>query len=214
MFPLLSMEQSNPGLWGAQRVGDIFQRILENQKLGQENRYRPDSLGAELNKAQLYNQYYGPNIETEMKLRNQQGKAAAAHAGLMGQQAQWVGPTAQSEIKLRDLQGGKFGAETAGKTAENTFFNSLFNDQQNNQQVNTQPAIQYNQPIAPSNQPQNIPSINSVLQKNNAEYCIANTTGTTTDSSTKHRKRATCSIPACTATRATGIFEREDAKIC
>ena len=86
MFPLLSMEQSNPGLWGAQRVTDIFNKILENQKLGIQDRYLPDTLGAELAKKQEEAQLYRPNIETEMNLRNKQAMAAAAHAGLLGEQ--------------------------------------------------------------------------------------------------------------------------------
>ena len=65
-FRRTSWEDANPGFVGAARVGDIFNRILENQKLGIANRYMPGTLQAEMAKKQAEAQYYGPKAESEM----------------------------------------------------------------------------------------------------------------------------------------------------
>ena len=90
-FRRTSWEDANPGFVGAARVGDIFNRILENQKLGIANRYMPGTLQAEMAKKQTEAQYYGPNIESEMNERNKR-------ATLLGEQARLYGPKTQAEI--------------------------------------------------------------------------------------------------------------------
>jgi hypothetical protein len=57
----------------------LISNILGGYKQGAEARYLKPRLEEELKKQQLANQYYGPNIESEMALRG-------AHAGLLGEQ--------------------------------------------------------------------------------------------------------------------------------
>lgn len=125
MFPILSWDQANPGITGAQKVNDIFQRILENQKLGIQNRYMPDTLQAELAKKQEEAKYYAPNILSEINLRKNQGLAAGAHAGLMNAQTGQVAPLAQSEIAFRKMHGGLYGAQTKEQELLNDIYSNI-----------------------------------------------------------------------------------------
>lgn len=95
---LLSPDQAGAGLYGANRINDIYNRILENQKLGIANRYMPGTLQAEMAKKQAEAQYYGPNIENEMNLRNFQAQQAGSHSNLMNEQARMIEPKTQAEI--------------------------------------------------------------------------------------------------------------------
>ena len=99
MFPINTLEESMPALYGAQQVQKLYQQGLQSQ-------YMPKTLQEQLRHAQLVNQYYGPNIESEMYNRNQQGN-------LYGQQAQWHGPNIQSEIALRGMEGKNLASQIA-----------------------------------------------------------------------------------------------------
>lgn len=120
MFPILSMEQANPGLWGAQRVSDIFNKIVKNQKLGIENRYAPDVLGAKLKKAQLFNQYYPQDIQSQIRGRN-------ATSGLNEAETPWVGKKAQSLIDYQRQLGEHAGALARGSNIENRTNQDVYN---------------------------------------------------------------------------------------
>jgi len=132
-FRRTSWEDANPGFVGAARVGDIFQRILENQKLGIANRYMPGTLQAEMAKKQAEAQYYGPNIENEMALKNAQMQEIYK-GRIPHYQAQQrlidIGriPNYQAQTELYGAQAGKQGAETIGQKQENEFFNQLFHN--------------------------------------------------------------------------------------
>ena len=141
-FPLLSWEQANPGITGAQKINDIFQRILENKKLGIQNRYMPDTLQAALVKAQQENEYYPKDMMSLIRARN-------ATAGKTEAEIPWVGKLAQSEIGLRGSQANKYGSEATGQNQENVFFNSLFNEGTRQQPQNFQPTQQGEMPTLP-----------------------------------------------------------------
>jgi hypothetical protein len=104
-YPIMSIEQNNPGIWRTHQWADITGKNIENIA-------RPRTLQAALEHQKLVNQYYGPNIESEIGLRGAQGN-------YLGQQAQWYGPNIASEIALRGMQGGHLGAQTAGLHMEN-----------------------------------------------------------------------------------------------
>jgi hypothetical protein len=84
--PLLSPEQS-----GA--MPDIIGKILGGYTAMTNARYLQPTLAEALKqsqlanrKTQLENQYYGPNIQSEMGLRQAQQRQALANAGLLGEQ--------------------------------------------------------------------------------------------------------------------------------
>ena len=99
MFPINTLEESMPGLWGAQQVNKLYQQGLQSQ-------YMPRTLQEQLRYAQLVNQYYGPQAEAEIGLKG-------AHGNYYNQMANWFGPTAQSEIALRGIQGQNLTSEIA-----------------------------------------------------------------------------------------------------
>ena len=67
---------------------------LTNQLAQIKNQYAQPMAQQDLLKAQLANQYYGQNIQSQIGLRNAQQQEAM-------QQAQWLGPQAQAEIGLQ-----------------------------------------------------------------------------------------------------------------
>lgn len=100
-FPMLSFEQANPSLVGAKYGQEMAQSGLKFP-LEQEARRLANAIAAvnaqyaeplkmeELEKAQLYNQYYGPDIESQMGLRSAQAGLAGAQAGLAGTEAEKI----------------------------------------------------------------------------------------------------------------------------
>jgi len=60
--------------------------MMEGYTEGTKAKYLQPRLEEELKKAKLYNQYYGPNIESEIGLRGAQAGQAKAHTGLLGEQ--------------------------------------------------------------------------------------------------------------------------------
>lgn len=95
--PKLNPEEVSP-------FGNIIQNILKNYQEGAKAAYIKPTLSEELKKAQLYNKYYGPNMESEMGLRG----AQAGHLGSMteGQNIQnkYLEPKLQSELMQQMLQ--------------------------------------------------------------------------------------------------------------
>jgi len=98
-FPMLSFEQANPSLVGAKYGQEMAQSGLKFP-LEQEARKLANAIAAvnaqyaeplkmeELEKAQLYNQYYGPDIQSQIGLRGAQAGLAGAQAGLAGTEAE------------------------------------------------------------------------------------------------------------------------------
>lgn len=58
-------------------IGDLVSNILGGYQQGLQTRYMKPTLEEQLKKAQLYNQYYGPNMESQIGLRG----AQAGHLG-------------------------------------------------------------------------------------------------------------------------------------
>ena len=65
---------------------DIIGKALSGYEDVTKAKYLKPGLEEELKKAKLYNQYYGPNIESQIGLRGAQTKQANAHTGLLGEQ--------------------------------------------------------------------------------------------------------------------------------
>ena len=98
---MLSFEQANPALTGA-KFGQEYMQNAMKFPLEQEAKRLANAISAvnaqyaeplkmeELEKAQLYNQYYGPDIESQMGLRSAQAGLAGAQAGLAGTEAEKI----------------------------------------------------------------------------------------------------------------------------
>ena len=67
-------------------LNDIISNLFGGYEQGVKSRYLQPTLAEELKKQQLFNQYYGPNIESEMALRGAQTGQARAHTGLLNEQ--------------------------------------------------------------------------------------------------------------------------------
>ena len=89
---------------------DILGQILGGYTDMTKARYLQPGLEEELKKAQLYNQYYAPNMESQIGLRGTQAGQARAHTGLLGEQTrgehfknQYLPQTLQSELESKQL---------------------------------------------------------------------------------------------------------------
>jgi hypothetical protein len=67
-------------------LNDIIGKVLGGYTDMTKAQFLKPGLEEELKKAKLYNQYYAPNIESEIGLRGAQAGQANAHAGLLGEQ--------------------------------------------------------------------------------------------------------------------------------
>ncbi len=65
---------------------NALKKVMEGYTEGTKAKYLQPGLEEELKKAKLYNQYYGPDIESQIGLRGAQTKQANAHTGLLGEQ--------------------------------------------------------------------------------------------------------------------------------
>ncbi len=65
---------------------DILGKILSGYTDMTKAKYLQPGLEEELQKAKLHNQYYGPNMESQIGLRGAQAGQAKAHTGLLGEQ--------------------------------------------------------------------------------------------------------------------------------
>lgn len=67
-------------------LNDIISNLFGGYEQGVKASYLQPSLAEELKKAKLVNQYYAPNIESEIGLRKAQTGEAGARTGLIGEQ--------------------------------------------------------------------------------------------------------------------------------
>lgn len=67
-------------------INDIISNLFGGYEQGVKASYLQPSLAEELKKAKLFNQYYGPNMESQIGLRGAQTKEAGARTGLLGEQ--------------------------------------------------------------------------------------------------------------------------------
>lgn len=136
----MSFAEANPLLTGmqagqqlAKAPFDIQSMLIANQ-LNQLQAQKAQKLmpfvepmaQQELQKAQLENKYYAPNIQSEIGLRN-------AQAGLAGQQSKYYGANIQSEMDLRKAQtqeanalAGKYGIEAQQQALFNKILQNRF----------------------------------------------------------------------------------------
>lgn len=91
-FQQRSVDEDNPFLRGMERGQGLAQR-------GYQFPYEIEKIKQANIMARLQNQYYGPNIESEMGLRG-------AQQGLVGEQSKYYGPNMESDIGLRNAQTG------------------------------------------------------------------------------------------------------------
>jgi len=131
----LSIEQANPGLWGAQRVGDIYKRILENQAQGIKNRYMPEGLLS--------------------KIRSQN-----ASAGVNEAEIPWIGKKAQSLIEYQKQLGRHAGALAEGVGLENNIGRERVNTLQQILELQKEEAERKTQQIPQNDQSYGISNFN------------------------------------------------------
>lgn len=93
-------------------INDMISNALSGYTGMTQARYLKPTLEEALQKAKLYNQYYGPNIESQMALRKAQTGEAGARTGLLGEQMKYYGPNIMSQMALRKAQEGEVGART------------------------------------------------------------------------------------------------------
>ena len=67
-------------------INDIIQNMFSGYEQAAKAKYLQPNLEEQLKKAQLVNQYYGPNMESQIGLRGAQAGQARAHTGLLGEQ--------------------------------------------------------------------------------------------------------------------------------
>lgn len=67
-------------------LNDIISNLFGGYEQGVKAKYLQPSLAEELKKAQLHNQYYGPDMQSQIGLRGAQTGQAQAHTGLLGEQ--------------------------------------------------------------------------------------------------------------------------------
>lgn len=115
---------SPPSLTPAQSgaLPDIIGNILKGYTGVTNARYLQPNLEEALKKAKLVNQYYGPNIESEIGLRKAQTGEAGARTGLIGEQTkgahienQWLPQKMQAAI-----------AESQAKAQKARMFQQMF----------------------------------------------------------------------------------------
>lgn len=119
-FPIMSIEQANPGLWRARQYGEI-------DRQNREAMFAPFTLAQELKKMQQFNKYYPEDMESTFRNRD----ASTAYTKT---QNQWFGPTAQSnidwiykgQIPQAIAHTGQLNAQSLGQRLENNFFRNTF----------------------------------------------------------------------------------------
>lgn len=119
-FSLWSPPSLTPAQSGA--MPDIIGNILRGYTGVTNARYLKPTLEEQLKKAKLYNQYYGPNIESEMGLRNTQTGEAGARTGLIGEQTR--GAHTENEWLPQKLQAAI--AESQAKAQKAQMFQQMF----------------------------------------------------------------------------------------
>jgi len=98
-FPIMSIEQANPGLWRARQYGEI-------DRQNREAMFAPFTLAQELKKMQQFNQYYPEEIQAQNRSKN-------AYADLIDEQSRMYAPNILSEISHRGMQSQHLGAQNA-----------------------------------------------------------------------------------------------------
>lgn len=98
-FPIMSIEQANPGLWRARQQGEI-------DRQNREAMFAPFTLAQELKKMQQFNQYYPEEIQAQNRSKN-------AYADLIGEQSRMYAPNILSEISHRGMQSQHLGAQNS-----------------------------------------------------------------------------------------------------
>jgi hypothetical protein len=93
--PTLSPEQASP-------LGNLLGNSVKKYMLLNQAQYQPKMLEQELLKSQLFNKYYGPNVESEMGLRNAQKGLIGAQTGKIPYEIQGLLAQAQSAKALAD----------------------------------------------------------------------------------------------------------------
>ena len=83
-------------------LNDMISNMFGGYEQGVKSRFLKPSLQEELKKAQLFNQYYGPNMESQMGLQNAQTGQAKAHTGLLGEQTR--GAQIENQYMPKKLQ--------------------------------------------------------------------------------------------------------------
>lgn len=115
-FPLINYASSE-----LQRssLNDMINNALSGYTNMTNARYLRPNLEEQLRKSQLFNQYYAPDMESQIGLRG-------AQTGLLGKQTQYYGPDIESQIALRNAQAKQSGAQT-GLLGEQTNYAHMQN---------------------------------------------------------------------------------------
>lgn len=92
---------------------DLIGNLLSGYTDTTKARYLKPGLEEELKKAKLFNEYYGPNMESQMALRKAQTGEAGARTGLIGEQTRGAHLRNQSlpEMLRYQLEAAKFASE-------------------------------------------------------------------------------------------------------
>lgn len=133
-FSLWSPPSLTPAQSGA--MPDIIGNLLRGYTGVTNARYLKPNLQAQLEKAKLFNQFYGPNMESQIGLRGAQTGEANARTGLIGEQTR--GAHTENEWLPQKLQAAI--AESQAKAQKAQIFQQMFgggqaiNGNQGNQQ--------------------------------------------------------------------------------
>ncbi len=94
---------------------DIIGKVLQGYNDTTKAQYLKPGLEEELKKAKLFNQYYGPNMESQIGLRGAQTKEAGARTGLLGEQTR--GARIENQYLPRKMQAQIAEAEAGAEKA-------------------------------------------------------------------------------------------------
>lgn len=96
-FRALTPEEASP-------FGNIIQNMMRDYQNAVKSAYIKPSLAEELKKAQLYNKYYGPNIESEIGLRGAQAGHLGAETRGLDITNKYLEPKLQAELLQQAVQ--------------------------------------------------------------------------------------------------------------
>ena len=88
-------------------VNDIINNMLSGFTQGKQAQYLEPTLAENLKKVQLANQYYGPNIESEMALRGAQAGHLGALTKKTGLETQYLPRQMEAQIQALEAQAQK-----------------------------------------------------------------------------------------------------------
>lgn len=94
---------------------DIIGKVLQGYNDTTKAQYLKPGLEEELKKAKLFNQYYGPNMESQIGLRGAQTKESGARTGLLGEQTR--GAHIENQYLPRKMQAQIAEAEAGAEKA-------------------------------------------------------------------------------------------------